>query len=289
MEIMKKKTQNIRSVHQRSLQDIDTQAIEGTQEELRQLTEDASASNRALSMKIRVLKGKVHGDPGKQAQADRVEKNYKDALIEYQKVIVEFQERVRTQIRRQVKIVNPDATEQELDAACEDGQGQIFSQAVSTVGAASEIIPQGLYWNILQIMTGNRRGEARSALSAVQARHKEIQRIEQTVQELAQLFQNMEALTIEQDPMIQEIDQRGQQVQEDVDKAHENLKTAVVSARSARRKKWWCLLICRKLFLSRLTDHVLYTNQYQSSSSPLLLLLLWWSHRSTNPSDQLLN
>ena len=142
---MKKKTQNIRSVHQRSLQDIDTQAIEGTQEELRQLTEDASASNRALSMKIRVLKGKVHGDPGKQAQADRVEKNYKDALIEYQKVIVEFQERVRTQIRRQVKIVNPDATEQELDAACEDGQGQIFSQAVSTVGAASEIIPQGLY------------------------------------------------------------------------------------------------------------------------------------------------
>lgn len=145
MEIMKKKTQNIRSVHQRSLQDIDTQAIEGTQEELRQLTEDASASNRALSMKIRVLKGKVHGDPGKQAQADRVEKNYKDALIEYQKVIVEFQERVRTQIRRQVKIVNPDATEQELDAACEDGQGQIFSQAVSTVGAASEIIPQGLY------------------------------------------------------------------------------------------------------------------------------------------------
>lgn len=145
MEIMKKKTQNIRSVHQRSLQDIDTQAIEGTQEELRQLTEDASASNRALSMKIRVLKGKVHGDPGKQAQADRVEKNYKDALIEYQKVIVEFQERVRTQIRRQVKIVNPDATEQELDAACEDGQGQIFSQAVSTVGAASEILPQGLY------------------------------------------------------------------------------------------------------------------------------------------------
>ena len=98
-------------------------------------------------------------------------------------------------------------------------------------------------------MTGNRRGEARSALSAVQARHKEIQRIEQTVLELGELFQNMEALVIEQDPMVQEIDQRGQQVQEDVDKAHDNLKTAVVSARGARRKKWWCLLIVRKLFI----------------------------------------
>ncbi|KAF8414753.1 t-SNARE [Terfezia claveryi] len=200
IEIMKRKTQNIRSVHQRSLQDIDAQAIETTQEELRKLTEDASASNRALSMKIRILKGKVRGDPGKQAQAERVEKNYKASLIEYQKAVLEFQERVKSQIKRQ----------EELEAACEDGQGQIFSQA---------------------IMLGNRRGEARSALSAVQARHKEIQRIEQTIQELAELFQNMEQLVIEQEPMVEQIDQRGNEIQSD-------------SARSARRKKWWCLLIC---------------------------------------------
>lgn len=223
IETMKRKTQNIRSIHQRSLQDIDAQAIETTQEELRKLTEDASASNRALSTKIRILKGKVRGDPGRQAQADRVEKNYKASLIEYQKVVLEFQERVRNQIKRQVKIVKPDATEEELEAACEDGQGQIFSQA---------------------IMTGNRRGEARSALSAVQARHKEIQRIEQTIQELAELFQNMEQLVIEQEPMVEQIDQRGHEIQEDVSKAHQELETAVTSARSARRKKWWCLLIC---------------------------------------------
>jgi len=222
LDLMKRNTQNIRNIHQRSLRDIDAQAIETTQEELRLLTEDASASNRALSMKIRILKGKVRGDPGKQAQADRVEKNYKSALIEYQKVVLDFQERVQNQIKRQVKIVNPDATEEELEIACQDGQAQIFSQA---------------------IMTGNRRGEARSALSAVQARHKEIQRIEQTIQELAELFQNMEQLVIEQEPMIQTIDDQGQQIQQDVDKAHGNLKTAVVSARSARRKKWWCLLI----------------------------------------------
>jgi len=95
-------------------------------------------------------------------------------------------------------------------------------------------------------MTGNRRGEARSALSAVQARHKEIQRIEQTIQELAELFQNMEQLVIEQEPMVEQIDQRGHEIQTDVAKAHTELETAVESARSARRKKWWCLLICRK-------------------------------------------
>lgn len=133
IEIMKRKTQNIRSIHQRSLQDIDAQAIESTQEELRQLTEDASVFNKALSTKIRILKGKVRGDPGKKAQAERVEKNYKAALIEYQKVVLDFQERVRSQIKRQVKIVKPDATEEELEAACDDGQGQVFSQAVCNV------------------------------------------------------------------------------------------------------------------------------------------------------------
>jgi len=95
-------------------------------------------------------------------------------------------------------------------------------------------------------MTGNRRGEARSALSAVQARHKEIQRIEQTIQELAELFQNMEQLVIEQEPMVEQIDQRGHEVQADVTKGHTELQTAVESARSARRKKWWCLLILGK-------------------------------------------
>ncbi|KAF8472718.1 t-SNARE [Kalaharituber pfeilii] len=222
IENMKRNTQNIKSVHNRSLQDIDTQSIEYTQEELRKLSDDASVSNRALSTRIRILKGKVHGDPGRNAQAERVEKLYKSALIEYQKVVLEFQERVKEQIKRQYKIVKPDATEEELEQACNDGQTQLFSQAV---------------------LSGTRRGEAQSTLSAVQARHKEIQRIEQTIIELAELFQNMEQLIIEQEPMVEQIDQRGQEIQEDIAKAHTELQTAVTSARSRRRKKWWCLLI----------------------------------------------
>lgn len=98
-------------------------------------------------------------------------------------------------------------------------------------------------------MTGNRRGEAHSALSAVQARHKEIQRIEQTIMELAELFQNMEELVVQQEPMVEQIDNRGVQIQEDVTKAHNELEIAVDSARSRRRKKWWCLLIVREYSL----------------------------------------
>jgi len=64
--------------------------------------------------------------------------------------------------------------------------------------------------------------------------------------ELAELFQNMEQLVIEQEPMVEQIDQRGEEIQTDIGKANTQLQSAVVSARSRRRKKWWCLLICRE-------------------------------------------
>lgn len=98
----------------------------------------------------------------------------------------------------------------------------------------------------------NRRGAARSALNEVQNRHNEIQKIEKTLIELAQLFQDMEQLVVEQEPMVDQIDNRGQEIVENTSKANEELGGAVKSARSARRKKWWCLLIAREYNLCQL-------------------------------------
>ena len=56
----------------------------------------------------------------------------------------------------------------------------------------------------------------------------------------------MEQLVIEQEPMVEQIDQRGHEIQEDLTKAHAELQTAVTSAKSRRRKKWWCLGISSK-------------------------------------------
>lgn len=80
----------------------------------------------------------------------------------------------------------------------------------------------------------------------MQARHTEIQRIEKTIIELATLFNEMEQLVTEQEEMVANIDQRGEEITTNVDKAQEELGGAVDKARSARRKKWWCLLIVRK-------------------------------------------
>jgi len=213
----------IESLHQRSLKDIDESTQQQTQHQLEALVAETSALNTSLVGRIKALKGKASRDSSKSPQVSVLDRNFKDALRKYQLVEKDFADRTREQMARQYRIVKPDASEEEVRQACEDSQGQqIFSQA---------------------LLTGNRRGEARSALREVQARHNEIQRIEKTITELAAMFNEMEQLVTEQDAMVQNIDQRGEEITENVGKAEQELEGAVEKARSARRKKWWCLLI----------------------------------------------
>lgn len=61
--------------------------------------------------------------------------------------------------------------------------------------------------------------------------------------ELAQLFQDMEALVVQQEPAVIQIEQKGEEVTDNVGKANVEMDGAISKARSRNRKKWWCLLI----------------------------------------------
>lgn len=87
-------------------------------------------------------------------------------------------------------------------------------------------------------MTSNRRGQSQSALRAVQGRHEAIQKIERQMIELAQLFQDMEAAVIEQEPAVMDIEQKGEETVTNIGKGNEQLDDATKKARAARRKKW---------------------------------------------------
>lgn len=67
--------------------------------------------------------------------------------------------------------MKPDATPEEVKAVVnDDAGGQIFSQA---------------------LLNSNRYGEAKSAYREVQERHEDIKKIEKTLTELAQLFNDV--------------------------------------------------------------------------------------------------
>ncbi|RYC56854.1 hypothetical protein CHU98_g9357 [Xylaria longipes] len=134
-----------------------------------------------------------------------------------------FRARYRDQIARQYRIVNPDASEDEVREAAEADWGNegVFQTALRT----------------------NRTGQASSVLGAVRARHNELQRIEKTLMELASLFQDLAVLVDQQEVPVAEAENNAENTTKYMTQGNEQVKKGIISARNARKWKWWCLLI----------------------------------------------
>jgi len=90
-------------------------------------------------------------------------------------------------------------------------------------------------------MNADRRGQAQTTLGNVRQRHDAIQQIEKTMMELAQLFQDLDAMVIEQEPMIEQAEKKADDTRVHMESGVVELGGAVTSARAARKKKWYCL------------------------------------------------
>lgn len=169
---------------------------------------------------------RIKSNPGSRkhpAQVDRVQRALKTAIVEFQQAESRLRKENAEQMARQYRIANPNAREEEVQAAIEDGGGQIFSQA---------------------IMQSERTGQAQSRLKAVKERHQELVKIERQIEELMHLFQDMDTLVVQQEAAVIQIEQKGEEVVENLDKGNEEIGVAVNTARKTRKKKWICLGIC---------------------------------------------
>ena len=169
---------------------------------------DIMTAYRGLGARLKKIKSSPESrSPTSAPQVGRIERRLKKAISEYQRIEAEFRRQMQDQQARQYRIVRPDASEDEVRAAVEDGDGQIFQQA---------------------LLNSDRRGQAQSALGAVRARHEEIQRIERTMIELAQLFQDLDQIVLEQEPMVEVIEQKGEEVQQNIVMANTELNKGIV-------------------------------------------------------------
>lgn len=122
---------NIESLHVGALNDIDETNLQETERRLEALSSETSQLNNQTANRIRALKTKALRNQKFKEQSDNMDRQFKDALRNYQTVEKTYADRTRDQMARQFRIVRPDATEEEVRQACEDGSGQqIFSQEV---------------------------------------------------------------------------------------------------------------------------------------------------------------
>jgi len=218
----------LRMLQDRSLIEADATS---TRRELDNLSSSTMSMFRDLTERVRMVKSVPEGrQPRNAAQVGRVERRLKEANQEYQQVESAFRKKTQDQMARQYRIVRPNATESEVRSAVEDtsGNAQVFQQA---------------------LMQGNRMGEATSTLNAVRARQQDMQKIEQTLGELVQLFTDLSVMIEQQETQFVDISQKTEAVEEDTRQANVEIGTAVHTAVKTRKKKWICLSIGGKFLV----------------------------------------
>jgi len=213
----------ISELHSRSINTADEAAGQRNAAELEELVEDTGALSNTLKRRIKALErqgGSGRDGQIKKQQTGLVKAKFLEAIQNYQTVEQQHRQKYKQRIERQYKIVKPDATPEEVRAVVEDDNGgQVFSQA---------------------LMNTNRYGESKAAYREVQERHKDIQKIERTLTELAQLFNDMSILVEQQDETIDTIQEAAANVEKDTEAGTGHTNQAVGSARAARKKRWIC-------------------------------------------------
>jgi syntaxin 1B/2/3 len=216
--------QEIASLHQRALSSPDS----SSSAQLENLVTQTQLKNTQIRDQIKYLElDAVKTQDGtksvKARQAKQLKGEFEKSLKEYQQEEVAYRQRYRDQIARQYRIVNPEATESEVQEASELDWGS-----------------EGVFQTALK---SNRSGQASSVLGAVRARHNELQRIEATLTELAAMFADMAQIVEAQDPVVEHTEQNAIKTAEDVDKGNTEIDKANEHARRRNRLKWWCLLV----------------------------------------------
>ncbi|GAC75739.1 SNARE protein Syntaxin 1 and related proteins [Moesziomyces antarcticus T-34] len=225
----------ISDLHSRSLNNMDEASAQYAEQQLASIQQETSSLTNGVKNRIKLLESQnkrvpAGGDKNvRNTQVGAVKNRFKESIQRYQQVEQSYRQKYRARAERQFRIVKPDATQQEIKAALDDDQGgQVFSQA---------------------LLNSNRHGEARGALREVQERHEDIKRIERTITELAQLFNEMSILVDEQDDALNVIQEQGAQVETDMQQGLQHTNKAVDSARKARKKRWICFWVIIVLIL----------------------------------------
>lgn len=79
--------------------------------------------------------------------------------------------------------------------------------------------------------------------------------------ELAQLFQDVEAAVVQQEPAVEEIETKAGIINDNVGKANTQIDGAIEKARSRNRKKWYCLACSSECLIKIRSDICIFADE----------------------------
>ncbi|CAO3600321.1 unnamed protein product [Absidia cylindrospora] len=223
--------QEIQSLHESALSATNDAQSKNYAAQLASLKKETQLRNDDIKNRIKLLEGANAKYPSnnsdgqiRRTQTNALRQRFLGTIQEYQDMERMYDQRYRQRIERQIRIVKPDATPEEMENIIDsDSSSQVFSQS---------------------LMQAGRTSQARAVLSEVQDRHLDIKRIEKTIVELHQLFMDMSMLVEQQGETLNQVEHHAEDTTANMEQGNTFISKAIKSAKATRRKKWWCFCIC---------------------------------------------
>ncbi|EKX52376.1 hypothetical protein GUITHDRAFT_150769 [Guillardia theta CCMP2712] len=167
-----------------------------------------------------------HGEGSSQAKIHinihgSLTKKFVELMQEYEETQGKYKSLLHERVERQVKVVNPNATEEEIKQAVESGGSDIFADRL--LSKADQV--------------------ALNAYAEVQSKHEELMKLEASIREVHQLFMDMAIMVEQQGEMLDNIEELVSKSAEYTESGVEQLIQAKKLQKKAR-KKMCCLVVC---------------------------------------------
>ncbi|GAN08186.1 syntaxin-like protein [Mucor ambiguus] len=220
----------VERLHAAALMSSNEQQWSQLSSQLQNMKKDTTSKNLDIKARLTELEnanskqGQTPDGQMRRTQFSALKKRFMDTIQRYQDIERAYQQKYRQRIERQIKIVKPEATQDEIDDILDnaDDDAQIFTQS---------------------LMQATRQGHAKAVLSEVQNRHDDIKNIEKTIVELHQLFMDMSLLVERQQETVNTVEQNAETAAVQLKEGTNLVNRAIMSAKATRTKKWCCFFL----------------------------------------------
>ncbi|XP_061855345.1 syntaxin-3 isoform X2 [Colius striatus] len=191
-----------------------------TKDDLEQLTAEIKKMANSVRNKLKSMERNIEQDEARSSADLRIRKSqhsvlsrkFVDVMTKYNEAQVDFRERSKGRIQRQLEITGKNTTDEELEEMLESGNPSIFTSGIMD----SQISKQ--------------------ALSEIEGRHKDIVRLESSIKELHDMFVDIAMLVENQGGLLDNVEQHVLQAAEHVEQASQQTKQALHYQGQARKK-----------------------------------------------------
>ncbi|XP_048854458.1 syntaxin-2 isoform X2 [Brienomyrus brachyistius] len=201
---------------------------EKTKEELEKLISEIKKNAKSVWAKLTSMQQSLPEDENANRASCRIQRSqhtvlsrrFVEVMTEYNDAQLSFRQRSKSRIQRQLEITGRVTSNEDLEDMLESGNPSIFT---------SDIISDSKI--------------TRQALNEIEARHKDIIRLENSIKELHEMFVDMAMLVKTQGEMINNIEKNVTNTAEYVVQATESTKKAVRYQSTVRRKNIYLAIL----------------------------------------------